>query len=1174
MEFPAPVELVVAEELSDNQVKVSWRTPGANLYEPFIEDFSNGLSAWTSSATNWGINQSANAGGVAPELRFNWSPSGVGDFTIISPAIPLAYTNNELYLSFKHMVNDFSGGYSLKVITVADGVTHVVEEFTPTGSISATTFSTVITDADGLNSQDFKIGFMFSGDSFDINYWYIDDISLTNTRAVNTGREIPESTLAGYNVYRTSCVEGGDLQFLGYTLDTLFNDNTWGSAASGMYKWAVEAVYAENESEARFSNCLDKDMVTTVSVTVSTNSTDGPEETDVMFTNTSEPDLELVYETELDETGYFAWDEFRKGTYDIYVEKNGFAPIEITDFIIDGPKAFTWLLEELLLPVADLHVTPTGFATWRQGGVVPFADFSENFDEGIPETWTIVHAGTSSDTWYMETPAGNPQTTGASIDGTPFAYVDSDEAGSGVTLDEMLVSPVIDASSVDALYLHFDQYYNYLSGGEFSKVDVFNGSQWVNVLTQTADAGTWTAPNHQTIDVTEYINDAFQVRFHYFDDGGWKWYWAIDNVALTEEDVDARELEYFKIWLDGVFVADTPNNFYQYDIAGLVEGQEYYSEVAAVYSNGMSAKMDYTWTYYSCENYPGPENLAGSVSGQNVTLTWGSAPPPPPPGDGFSDDFEGHADFLIDFAPWTNVDVDGSATYGMTGITWPNAYAAQSFIVFNPSTTSPALAGADAHSGSKYAACFASVTAPNNDWLISPKMPVGSGTTVSFWAKSYVADYGLERFKVGVSTTGTNPADFTIVSPGSFVEAPATAWTEFSYDLSAYAGQDVYVGINCVSNDAFFLMIDDFTVGAAAASFAFNPPSSEVGSGTKVTREMNTSANTFVNVAETTEAGGQIVNVAGASQPLSSNRSLLHDNGPLVNSPGTGTGGTDESILQNVTLGMTTLGAGCQFAAGNHMADDFVVDANWTVDDFTFYTYQTGSTTTSTITGGYLQIYNGNPSTGGTVIWGDMVTNRMSSTSFSNIYRLSEGTPGTNRPIMEVVCSTPGLTLAPGTYWVEFTLDGSLASGPWAPPITITGQTTTGNALQNIAGVWGPFEDGGSFTIQGLPFLINGTADGGGGGGGGDFETGELLGANVYRDGILIAEMVQDTFYVDQNVDYGMYTYCVHYVYESGAESCSESCVDVEVAFPCDPPKQLAGQYLWTEEAWGSMIEW
>lgn len=54
--------------------------------------------------------------------------------------------------------------------------------------------------------------------------------------------------------------------------------------------------------------------------------------------------------------------------------------------------------------------------------------------------------------------------------------------------------------------------------------------------------------------------------------------------------------------------------------------------------------------------------------------------------------------------------------------------------------------------------------------------------------------------------------------------------------------------------------------------------------------------------------------------------------------------------------------------------------------------------------------------------------------------------------------------------------DGSLASGPWAPPITINGQTTTGDALQftTSSGSWAPANDTGTYTQQGMPFLILG----------------------------------------------------------------------------------------------------
>ena len=48
-------------------------------------------------------------------------------------------------------------------------------------------------------------------------------------------------------------------------------------------------------------------------------------------------------------------------------------------------------------------------------------------------------------------------------------------------------------------------------------------------------------------------------------------------------------------------------------------------------------------------------------------------------------------------------------------------------------------------------------------------------------------------------------------SATTYVEVPVD-WTEYSYDLSAYAGQTIQLAINCVSSDAFALFIDDINV--------------------------------------------------------------------------------------------------------------------------------------------------------------------------------------------------------------------------------------------------------------------------------------------------------------------------------------------------------------------------
>jgi len=202
----------------------------------------------------------------------------------------------------------------------------------------------------------------------------------------------------------------------------------------------------------------------------------------------------------------------------------------------------------------------------------------------------------------------------------------------------------------------------------------------------------------------------------------------------------------------------------------------------------------------------------------------------------------------------------------------------------------------------------------------------------------------------------------------------------------------------------------------------------------------------------------------------------LFDNGPLVTAPGGGPGGADGSVLQTA-LGLTTYGGGFQLTAGNSIADDFTITgATWNVDSIRVYGYQTGSTTaTSTFTGLYVRIYNGDPSAGGTLVWGDFTTNLFVRSYWMNAYRYLDTDPtNTTRPVMAVTASTTGLSLTAGTYWVEFTATGSLTSGPWMPPVSITGQMITGNAKQLLTTGWTAWVDGTSG--QGAPFKLFGTS--------------------------------------------------------------------------------------------------
>ncbi len=222
------------------------------------------------------------------------------------------------------------------------------------------------------------------------------------------------------------------------------------------------------------------------------------------------------------------------------------------------------------------------------------------------------------------------------------------------------------------------------------------------------------------------------------------------------------------------------------------------------------------------------------------------------------------------------------------------------------------------------------------------------------------------------------------------------------------------------------------------------------------------------------------INAGAPAAPIAAPEDVLWDNGPLVNSPGTGPGGADESIARDVTVGLASRGFNASLSGGFRIADDFDVinPAGWNVDSVTFYIYMGNSPTSpSPLTAVNYQIWDGPPDDPlSMVVYGDTTTNRMTSTIFANMYRRLESTPtDSTRPVMVAVTSG-GFSLAPGNYWIDFQVDGDINyTGPWQPPVTIDGQTSTGNGLQSVAGAWQPIVDSALQTPLGVPFIIQGT---------------------------------------------------------------------------------------------------
>ena len=117
-----------------------------------------------------------------------------------------------------------------------------------------------------------------------------------------------------------------------------------------------------------------------------------------------------------------------------------------------------------------------------------------------------------------------------------------------------------------------------------------------------------------------------------------------------------------------------------------------------------------------------------------------------------------------------------------------------------------------AHTGDYFARVYLNPLG-SDDWLITPRLEVASGDSIVFWAKSSSnSPADLEDFYVQVSTTtNNNVAAFTGGTIASVSNASNT-WTRYAYALESYAGQEeVYVAVQCVTVNGFYLYVDDFS---------------------------------------------------------------------------------------------------------------------------------------------------------------------------------------------------------------------------------------------------------------------------------------------------------------------------------------------------------------------------
>jgi hypothetical protein len=154
----------------------------------YSENFS-GTHGWIfSDANRWSVENSSNAGGSAPELRFQYFSGSNGTMIDANARSPLINATNfsNLSLSFRHRVVHWTGTIGpLTLETSTNGTTWTQRwSSSPTGNIAATLVSGINLSA--LDGQSFYIRFRHNGNIWNIDFWYIDDVTITGDIPVSS----------------------------------------------------------------------------------------------------------------------------------------------------------------------------------------------------------------------------------------------------------------------------------------------------------------------------------------------------------------------------------------------------------------------------------------------------------------------------------------------------------------------------------------------------------------------------------------------------------------------------------------------------------------------------------------------------------------------------------------------------------------------------------------------------------------------------------------------------------------------------------------------------------------------------------------------------------------------------------------------------------------------------
>ncbi len=435
-------------------------------------------------------------------------------------------------------------------------------------------------------------------------------------------------------------------------------------------------------------------------------------------------------------------------------------------------------------------------------------DFEADYSAGRLQNWTTIDADGDGNDWklFAETGYGHHST-----DGVVVSYSYDNINQSALSPDNYIVSPQLSITNGNKSLTFYaramDEAYPSDHFGVAVSTTVNNQTSafaMVQEWTMTAKSagcevrgmrsadrvGNW---HRFTVDLSDYVGQDIYLAIRHFNSTD-NFCLCVDDVVLAGQDLDA--LASCNIILDGQTVAQDQHCIhYLLNTDGFADGSTHTTVVQAVYQSGAMMQNEQTWTYRTSDHFQGsPNGLHAESDGSIVQLSWTLPEMDVPfPVDGLYYDFSDST-----FTDLTLIDANNDG---------------QNFRIYP-------YGGYGGGIGLRSWSWMAGADNLNPDnFIVTPRVTPTENARISFMACD--ADMpGIapdpEHFGVAVSTSGnTNPADFTMVQEWN----STGTYTEYSVDLSAYAGQPIYIAIRHfnTTGDCYFLCVDDIKVEGVEA---------------------------------------------------------------------------------------------------------------------------------------------------------------------------------------------------------------------------------------------------------------------------------------------------------------------------------------------------------------------